>query len=70
MAKSQFTVRGLKCGGCVKRLHRALTAVSGVATAEVVLDTGAVTIEYDTTQVTELTLKITIIDIGFEVIAA
>jgi copper chaperone len=70
MAKSQITVKGLKCGGCVKRLHRALTSVSGVSTAEVVLETGAVTVEYDATKMTEPALKTTIVDTGFEVVAA
>jgi copper chaperone len=70
MAKAQIKVKGLHCGGCVKRLHRALTSVAGVSTAEVVLETGAVTVEYDAAKVTEPALKTVVVDTGFEVIAA
>ena len=43
-------VRGMRCGGCVKNVSAALTALPGVRTVEVDLPTGHVTVNGDLAQ--------------------
>jgi len=43
--KQQFSVKGMKCDGCIKSVKTALSAVSGVKDVVVDLESGKVEIE-------------------------
>jgi copper chaperone len=58
-------VAGMTCGGCVKSLTRALTAVPGVAKAEVSLELGQAVIDFDPGKVSQARLTEAIEDAGF-----
>ncbi|AHF92391.1 copper-binding protein [Opitutaceae bacterium TAV5] len=69
MAHITLKVTGMKCGGCSGRVKRALTALEGVTTAEVTLETGAVAVDFDAARTGEAAIRDTILDLGFEVAA-
>ena len=46
--QEQFTVRNVKCGGCVKAIQDGLRTLPGVAQIEVIIDGGKVTVEGET----------------------
>ncbi|WP_207388768.1 heavy-metal-associated domain-containing protein [Stutzerimonas kirkiae] len=47
MSSITFAVQGMSCGGCSGKVKRALEALEGVSATEVVLESGAVTVQYD-----------------------
>jgi len=59
-------VNGMKCGGCVKSVTNVLQDLPGVARAEVSLDRGEASVEYDPAKVGVDAMKLAIIDAGFE----
>lgn len=44
MQKEIFTVKNVKCGGCVSAIEEGLKTLAGVASVEVVIDGGKVTV--------------------------
>ena len=44
MASESFTVKNVKCGGCVANIQKGVGAMSGVEAVEVVIDGGRVTV--------------------------
>jgi len=45
--RATFTVHGMTCGGCAKRIKNALTKLPGVSRAAVVFETRQATIDFD-----------------------
>ena len=66
METTTIKVDGMSCGGCVKSVTGVLTALEGVATAEVSLEQKQAVVEFDATRVTRDQLKAVIEDAGFE----
>ncbi|RRJ96656.1 copper chaperone [Opitutaceae bacterium TAV4] len=67
MAHITLKVTGMKCGGCSGRVKRALTALAGVTQTEVTLETGAVVVDFDETQIGVPAIKETVLGLGFKV---
>lgn len=45
--KEQFTISGMRCGGCVARVKAAIQAVEGVKSADVSLENATAVVEGD-----------------------
>lgn len=56
--QERFTVKNVKCGGCVKTIQDGLRALPGVAAVEVVIDGGKVTVEGDRLERAQLAAKL------------
>jgi copper chaperone len=66
METTTIKVDGMSCGGCVKSVTGVLTALEGVAKAEVSLEQKQAVVEFDAAKVTLDQLKAVIEDAGFE----
>ena len=66
METTTIKVDGMSCGGCVKSVTGVLTALDGVAKAEVSLEQKQAVVEFDAAKVTPERLKAAIEDAGFE----
>jgi len=66
METTTIKVDGMSCGGCVKSVTGVLTALDGVAKAEVSLEQKQAIVEFDAARVTRDQLKAVIEDAGFE----
>ena len=65
METTIIKVEGMSCGGCVKSVTNVLTALPGVAKAEVSLDDKQARIEYEAGRVSIDDMK-RVVDAGFE----
>lgn len=43
--REQFTVKNVKCGGCVKAIQGGLQSLPGITSISVVIESGLVTVE-------------------------
>ncbi len=68
METTTIKVDGMSCGGCVKSVTGVLTALDGVAKAEVSLEQKQAVVEFDAGKLTREQLKTVIEDAGFEAI--
>ena len=66
METTTIKVDGMSCGGCVKSVTGVLTALDGVAKAEVSLEQKQAVVEFDAAKVTRDQLKAAVEDAGFE----
>ncbi len=66
METTTIKVDGMSCGGCVKSVTGVLTALDGVAKAEVSLEQKQAVVEYDAGKLTRDRLKAVIEDAGFD----
>lgn len=66
METTTIKVEGMSCGGCVKSVTGVLTALDGVAKAEVSLEQKQAVVEFDATKLTREQLKAVIEEAGFE----
>ena len=66
METTEIKVTGMSCGGCVKSVTTVLTALPGVAKAEVSLEDRRARVEFDAGRVTREDMKRAIVDAGFE----
>lgn len=62
-----LTLTGLACGGCVASVQNVLTALSGVASAEVSLTPAEARVRFDPTQLGQDALCQAVVDAGFGV---
>ena len=62
-----LSVTGMTCGGCVNSVHKVLTALPGVQSADVTLTPGQARVVYDPARVDRAALVQAIIDAGFGV---
>ena len=69
MQTSTLGIEGMTCGGCVKSVTNVLTALDGVAKAEVSLEKKCAVVDYDPAKVGLDQLKRSVEDAGFEVAA-
>ena len=58
MQTEQFTVKNVKCGGCVANIQKGLGAMAGVSSVEVVIAGGAVTVTGETLDRPQLSAKL------------
>ena len=65
METTTIKVDGMSCGGCVKSVTGVLTALDGVARAEVSLEQKQAVVEFDAGKLTRDQLKAVIEDAGF-----
>ncbi|MCF8176579.1 MAG: copper ion binding protein [Burkholderiaceae bacterium] len=66
METTTIKVEGMSCGGCVKSVTGVLTALDGVAKAEVSLEQKQAVVEFDAAKTTRDQLKAVIEDAGFD----
>ena len=66
METTIIKVDGMSCGGCVKSVTGVLTALDGVAKAEVSLEQKQAVVEFDAAKLTRDQLKAVIEDAGFD----
>ena len=66
METTTIKVDGMSCGGCVKSVTGVLTALDGVARAEVSLEQKQAVVEFDAGKLTRDQLKSVIEDAGFD----
>jgi copper chaperone len=66
METTTIKVDGMSCGGCVKSVTGVLTALDGVAKADVSLEQKQAVVEFDAAKVTRDRLKAAIEDAGFD----
>jgi len=66
METTTIKVSGMSCGGCVKSVTGVLTALDGVAKAEVSLEQKQAVVEFDAAKVTRDQLKAVVEDAGFD----
>lgn len=61
-------VKGMSCGGCVNSVKRVVGPIAGVASVDVVLETGKVTVGYDAAQAKPDQFRAAIRDAGYDVL--
>ncbi|MDP1609908.1 MAG: copper ion binding protein [Sulfuritalea sp.] len=66
METTTIKVDGMSCGGCVKSVTGVLTALDGVAKAEVSLEQKQAVVEFDAAKVSRAQLAQAIEDAGFD----
>lgn len=66
MENTVIKVGGMSCQGCVKNITGVLTAIAGVAGAEVTLEAGEARVSYDPAAVSRASLCAAIEDAGFD----
>ena len=66
MEKTSIKVGGMSCQGCVKNIQGVLSALPGVASAEVSLEAAEALVSYDAQQVDRGSLLNAIEDAGFD----
>jgi copper chaperone len=66
MENTVITVGGMSCQGCVKNLTGVLGAMAGVLSANVSLEAGQATVEFDPQRVARAALVDAIEDAGFD----
>ena len=65
METTTLKVEGMSCGGCVKSVTNVLSALPGVAKAEVSLENKSARVEFEAGCVTREDMKRVIVDAGF-----
>ena len=60
-------ISGMTCGGCVRSVTNVLTALDGVAKADVSLEKNNAVVAYDPAKVAVEQLKRSVVEAGFEV---
>jgi len=66
MENTLIKVGGMSCQGCVKNITTVLTALEGVASAEVSLEAAEAKVSFDPARVSREALKGAIEDAGFD----
>jgi copper chaperone len=66
METTTIKIGGMSCGGCVKSVTGVLTALDGVAKAEVSLEQKQAVVEFDAAKVTRDQLTAVVEDAGFD----
>jgi len=60
-------ISGMTCGGCVRSVTNVLTALDGVAKADVSLENRSAVVDYDPGKVAVDQLKRSVVEAGFEI---
>ena len=67
MERIELKVEGMTCGGCVNSVQNALNQRNGIRSATADLDSGIVTVEFDSAIIQQPVIAAAIIEAGFEV---
>ncbi len=67
MNEINLSVSGMTCGGCVNSVHKVLTALPGVQSAEVSLTPGQARVVFDPALVERSAMVQAVVDAGFGV---
>ncbi|MBI0582936.1 MAG: heavy-metal-associated domain-containing protein [Methanomassiliicoccus sp.] len=67
MSEITLNVKGMKCGGCAKRVEDALKGLPGVTSAKVDLKKGEVQVAYDSASTTPEQMKKKVTEAGYKV---
>ena len=65
--RTTFTVHGMTCGGCAKRIKNALAKLPGVASAVVNFESRQATIDFDTQRIDSQAIRKTISAAGYAI---
>lgn len=65
MKTEHLIVTGMTCGGCVNSLTQALKTVAGVSDVNVLLSTGATSVQYDENLTSPEQLRFAVENAGF-----
>ena len=66
MSETIIKIDGMSCQGCVKNITGVLSALAGVATAEVSLEAAAARVSFDAAAISREALVEAIEDAGFD----
>ena len=69
MAKAEFKVAGMTCGGCERSVQNALTSRPGISEAKADRVAGTVSVEFDPAQIEQAAIAKAITEAGYEVAA-
>jgi len=64
--KTKFEVNGMSCQNCVAHVREAVSALSGVISAEVSLESASMIVEYDAALVDEKAIIEAVVEEGYE----
>lgn len=64
-ATARFDIQGMSCAGCVARIEKAVTALPGISSVRVDLDSGQATIAYQPTKVSDEQIREQIVTAGY-----
>ncbi|WP_085112690.1 cation transporter [Thermoanaerobacterium sp. PSU-2] len=67
MKEVKFTVEGLSCPDCSKKIEQALAAQKGVEEAKVIFTTGSIKVKFDDEVITLDDIKKVIKDFGYNI---
>lgn len=67
MSSSTFVVKGMTCGHCVNHVTNEVSKIPGVVSVDVVLETGAVTIESDNV-IDDSAVEAAVVEAGYELV--
>ena len=67
MEKATLNISGMTCGGCVRSVSSVLSALDGVAKADVSLDKQCAVVDYDAAKLNVEQLKHAVTEAGYEV---
>ncbi len=68
MERIELKVEGMTCGGCVNSVQNALNRIDGISSAIADLDSGIVTVDFDSGIIQQSIISASITDAGFDVI--
>ena len=66
MASIQLQAQNIKCGGCAANIEKGLSSMAGIASVEVDIASGMVTIEGEMLDQTSITAKLA--ELGYPVV--
>ena len=67
MERIELKVEGMTCGGCVNSVQNALNQRNGIRSAAADLDSGIVTVEFDSAIIQQPVIAAAITEAGFDV---
>ena len=67
MERIELKVEGMTCGGCVNSVQNALNQRNGIRSATADLDSGIVTVEFDSAIIQQPVISEAITEAGFDV---
>ncbi len=67
MERIELKVEGMTCGGCVNSVQNALNRIDGISSAIADLDSGIVTVEFDSAIIQQPVIAAAITEAGFDV---
>ncbi|MDR1854713.1 MAG: heavy-metal-associated domain-containing protein [Azoarcus sp.] len=66
MSEITLKIEGMSCGGCVRNVTKVLEALPGVSAAQVSLEAGSATVQYDPAKVDVAAMRAAVEGAGFD----